>query len=353
MFSTTFCGEANMCGLFGVAGLHITQKDIKYFNELGQLNDMYRGGDGIGVFEVNSRYPATTEKVRKTQWDYLQLLKENKDEKNWRNKVLENISCDFIMGHARYATTGGWGLKSCHPFIYPKLVGMHNGTLKANRFVQKGAVDSDLMFQAMNEEGIRPVLESLTPECAFAITMYDRESRNFVFALNGKRPLQFALHKDRQVLYWASEWSTLKFVLSLRYGENVEYFHLNPGLYYTNRDLIKFGDNIFRGEPTPLPEYQPVERPVQVQGTLLLDEKEPKRKDVPDIKASAPVARKTNPKPYSDLITYTKCCNKPLTPVMKYEMEELWEGGWYDSGENAYYCYPAECDACDKLIATH
>jgi hypothetical protein len=68
----------------------------------------------------------------------------------------------------------------------------------------------------MEYRGMIPVLSDLADNSAYAISVYDRESKTLLFATNGKRPLWFVTLKDRAVMYWASEAAILRFALDRR-----------------------------------------------------------------------------------------------------------------------------------------
>ena len=91
-----------MCGLFGIAGPGIIKEDLSVFVELGHVSQ-FRGTDGTGVFQTNTNRKNTSFYFKKdvnfNDWTY-----DNSRLK--RNSLLEDVTCDFIMGHVRAATSG-------------------------------------------------------------------------------------------------------------------------------------------------------------------------------------------------------------------------------------------------------
>ena len=298
-----------MCGLFGIAGIGIIQSDLHILENMGLFSQV-RGQDGTGYFEINSR-GKTGGRILKMSEDHNYFTHKN----NCRpanEKVLNSVMMTYIMGHVRSATSGSYLTKDCHPFNYSNLVGAHNGTLKHPDYEKvPGRVDSDLMFEDINQHGLKPVLEKLTDKCAYAITMYDKVSKDFIFARNDKRPLAFAINKKRSVLYWMSEMDMLRFTLR-RQREECEFFTLVPGIWSTNIARIR-SDNlaIFEGEEL--------------------------KKEVP------PAIIHTVTRPSSKITPLFKrgceLCKRDISTIEQYEMATTGQTGWYDTHNDHYYCY--------------
>ena len=121
-----------MCGLFGVAGPGILQEDLRAFRELG-LVSQFRGVDGAGVFEINTRNRKSNGFIYRTgeDFNYLTILNEEGKGKKFAN----DVNADFLMGHTRAATSGSVGTQWSHPFDFANLTGMHNGTLRLPKYV--------------------------------------------------------------------------------------------------------------------------------------------------------------------------------------------------------------------------
>src|SRR5690606_27011097 len=96
-------------------------------------------------------------------------------------------------------------------------VGMHNGTLRECDFKsENGKTDSEAMFAAMDVEGVVPILSRLHKESAYAIVVYDKLKKEFYIARNEHRSLFVTWNSNRRVLYYASEYGQLDWVLNRR-----------------------------------------------------------------------------------------------------------------------------------------
>lgn len=316
-----------MCGLFGIAGLGITQADLNIFSELGVVS-MFRGTDGTGVFEANVNNKRTYNLMKIDEdynyWEYKNGLRPIKD------RLLDSVHCNYIMGHVRAATRGNIDADSCHPFDFPGFVAAHNGTLQHPKYIVKDRVDSELLFEDFEAKGIIDTLKDLTDKCAYAITLLDKTTKRMYFMNNGLRPLHFAINKKRHTLYWASEKSMLQYVLQLRRGEDVTIFTLQPGVWHTDLDKIR-SDNaqMFFGQElsrfwTP--------KPVTIHI--------PKKDNVVPFDNYKTVVRtiaKADGESKHVFGGHAKCCGKHITPLEMWEMKNEFTGGWEDNGEYFHY----------------
>ena len=126
-----------------------------------------------------------------------------------------------------------------HPFYLESLVGAHNGTLVDKEFLVNEKTDSQMMFEKMETDGIHPVLDSLDPDSAYAVSIYKKNSQIITLARNTKRTLFVAFNKKRDVLYWSSEFDMLKFALE-RSNQEYEIVYLEPyHVYDISIDEIK------------------------------------------------------------------------------------------------------------------
>lgn len=155
-----------------------------------------------------------------------------------------------ILTHNRWATKGAISRKNAHPFWFPKLVGTHNGTLdysyrtkllRAEQF----ETDSECLFNTINCWGIRKAIENT--EGAYALVWYDLENDTLNMLRNEKRPLHYAFDKDRNVLFWSSDFYALAYGMEqgrINRGEEKIYLlpvdsHLSWKLPHLNQP---FGD---------------------------------------------------------------------------------------------------------------
>lgn len=147
--------------------------------------------------------------------------------------LLDDVSDNFFLGHVRHATKGKISEKNAHPFEKENIVGMHNGTLDWKDYDPKGDItDSEMMFQDFSDYGVEYVLKSLDPKSAYAITALDLKTNEIVFARNDLRPLSYTWNMERSVLYYASEWQMLAWILDRNGIKREKIFSLVPEVVY-------------------------------------------------------------------------------------------------------------------------
>lgn len=199
-----------MCGLFGIFGPDIQGVDLTLLKELCFVSAL-RGGDGTGVVQGKQEKKKWSYIVEKGAWESPYFLWFHSKSKDGNNDVLDDYSCNFFLGHTRYATRGEVKASNCHPFDIQSVVGTHNGTLKDRKYQHKDKTDSELMFTDIAKNGLIPVLTDLNEDSAYAIAMFDKAAGEVVLTKNSKRPLVYAVHKNRNVVYYASERAMLEF----------------------------------------------------------------------------------------------------------------------------------------------
>ncbi len=269
-----------MCRNLGMMGPGISQADLSIIKDLGIISEM-GGTDGAGIYQVRShkysKWTPDDELMYKSWSTWSQVVTNEIDNKQYR-ELLNSTFVDVVIGHVRASTKGGISDDNAHPFIFPNLVGAHNGTLKDKRYDDKEKTDSELMFKDISERGIETVLTELDRDSAFAIVMYNKIDKKVYFARNELRPLSFAFIEDRSVMYWASEPSMLKFVLD-RYGQNYKVFNLKPNtvvkVYANDISIYKIKD-----DPLKLFEFHcKLNRQLPTHIQKMRDEAERKKKE--------------------------------------------------------------------------
>ncbi len=232
-----------MCGNFGMAGDGITRQDLVVLKDLALMLAPIRGMDGTGIYEAEAfKGKLVYSRLFKSKWDShmaFGILETRK-----KDKLLENTRCNVFIGHVRSATIGDVSDNNAHPFETKSFVGCHNGTLRGWEWHSKTQTDSELMFEEMEKQGIKEVLSSLDRNDAFAVVVYDKVQNRLYFARNKERPLWFALHRERDVLYWCSERGALHWALERR---GIQTKDVITGYFKEDRLLYCDPENITKG----------------------------------------------------------------------------------------------------------
>lgn len=203
-----------MCGLFGVAGPAIQHLDLRALRELAYVSGV-RGLDGTGVVQATvSKDKVTNYRLSKMGSEVSYFTWYNDNDKKGCKDIMNDVRCNFFIGHVRYATKGEINNQNAHPFEAKNLVGAHNGTLWDSKYIHKTKTDSEMMFLDMDNRGIYTTLSELIGTSAYAVTVYNNQDKKLYFARNDKRPLVFAFDVNRDVMFWASEAMPLKWVTS-------------------------------------------------------------------------------------------------------------------------------------------
>lgn len=185
-----------MCGIVGCAG-DLTIGHEKLVRTLLIL-DSIRGEDSTGV-AVIGKWQGNV-KIAKQVGDPFQLF----DHKSFDN-VFTGMQ-KAIIGHNRYATTGGVSRHNAHPFENPSVVGVHNGTLRSKHLLvdaKNFVVDSENIYHHIDKHGLKDALHYM--EGAWALVWWDKEHHTINFLRNKERPLFMAWSKDAKQMFWASE----------------------------------------------------------------------------------------------------------------------------------------------------
>lgn len=186
-----------MCGHVGVAG-NLGNKEVKMFNDM-LIADSVRGMHSTGVASVG--LGDNVEVIKELgPAPYLMELK--------RYDSVVSQTKMVLIGHNRHATMGGVTRANAHPFVFPNVVGAHNGTIphsdkKAIPNHEKFGTDSEAIFAAFNDAHPEDLIKNLYG--AWALVWFDRKERTINFLRNDQRDLCFALSKDNKCLFWASE----------------------------------------------------------------------------------------------------------------------------------------------------
>lgn len=241
-----------MCGLVGMAG-DLTPAEEKVFRTLLIL-DSLRGEDSTGVASVGKHTGDV--RIAKALGDPFQLFDTLRFESVM--KPLHKV----LIGHNRYATSGGVKLRNAHPFDMPTVVGVHNGTL-TNKYKlldnSKFLVDSENLYHHIDQKGLKDAID--VAEGAWALVWWDKVEESLNFLRNKERTLYFCHSIKEDVLFWASEPWMLNVALSRHsikhtevtpFGEDVHYsMHINEKGELLKPHLHK----MIKAPPPPPPVY--------------------------------------------------------------------------------------------------
>ena len=211
-----------MCGLVGVAG-YIDGAYNKVFKQL-LIIDSIRGEHSTGILAVHTNGATNVHKQVGSPFELFD------------SKALDETmkyTCNLLMGHNRYATTGDVVKKNAHPFECGGLIGAHNGTLR-NKYLLKDSadytVDSENLYHHMDEHGVADTLKIVNG--AFALSWYDIDEETINFIRNDERPLHGTFSLDMKTLIWASEPWMLTSILEKNNLKHREVFEFTKGMHY-------------------------------------------------------------------------------------------------------------------------
>jgi predicted glutamine amidotransferase len=238
-----------MCGICGVVSNSIGFQEKLLFQQLLFFNTL-RGRDGTGVLVVEEPNAKTKKKIANGDKLRLRGLKAA----TTPDFFLENKSVDksmalspskrALIGHTRSATIGEISDANCHPFVYDKIAGVVNGTIRKHQFPSEFdcETDSESLIMMMNEQGAIPALEEILgyDDAPFALVYVDltNSTLNMLRSKSGEgsrdqRPLALIRSKDGKSLIFTSDYRMLDWA-----GEYVDY------AYQANTEPVEFKPNI-------------------------------------------------------------------------------------------------------------
>ena len=236
-----------MCGLAGMASPDgFIEADFRFFKELLKISCM-RGYESTGVFSYekeNSEY-----EVRK------RCIPSPGFVDAMGHVFLKNKKANIYMGHTRWSTAGVNKESNAHPFDTEKYVAAHNGTLHDWEFNKKSNTDSEQMFNKMDEEGVKPVLDKIEYYSAFAVSMFEKSSCDLLFARNEARDLYFGVHPERNLFCWASDKDFIHFASRRANLKDFVVYKVSEFLLFRVRlDSIKAGEKCWTTESIKKPK---------------------------------------------------------------------------------------------------
>ena len=251
-----------MCGIYGVFGSGILKQDLGVFHNLAFLNQL-RGVHSTGVmraFHDKHRKPEILKDTVPAMFFF------NKQE---NRKILEEVSPVAIMGHNRSATVGDANnIAGAHPFETERYIGFHNGTLREDEFCKHPdyLTDSEALWNKLDgAESFEDTLAELYKDSAFALAYYEKATGRVGFVRNGHRPLAFAAHQKRNVVYYSSDIRDLEYAID-RFDVDAETYtlgtwqHISTDPRKLNFNTEKERVNLWNiNKIEPCPKEKPVE----------------------------------------------------------------------------------------------
>jgi asparagine synthetase B (glutamine-hydrolysing) len=233
-----------MCGLSGIAGRGLDLKQLNLFKDLLYVSSL-RGPHSTGVASV------TNDKIvlNKMTGDAALFLDYFGGPKGYLMRERQLA----LIGHARWATIGNVTKANAHPYDTGRFIAAHNGTLRDREFTpgkHETRTDSELMFRAMNTKGIIPVLSNLSWWSAYAVSIWEKDTKKLHLARNTERPLFYGIQKDSPTVIWGSELRHLLFA-AMGVGLEFDYFKCKAGHVYTFDVGTMTNDDMFTMEKLP------------------------------------------------------------------------------------------------------
>ncbi len=215
-----------MCGIVGTAGA-VAKRERDVFNNL-LLWDVVRGPHSTGVASIKKNNDIVYLKRAMNSFDLMDL------------KQYDPVCNDskVLIGHNRWATTGGISHRNAHPFLFDELIGVHNGTLeyasrKRLEDNDKFDTDSEALFYNIGKNGVDATIGELSPGSAWSLVWWDRVTHELNFLRNKERPMFYTLSDTGREIFWASEPGMLRAALARNQVKHKEVWSTSEDILYT------------------------------------------------------------------------------------------------------------------------
>lgn len=241
-----------MCGQLGIYSTTFSDIEYELFRNLLYLN-VLRGEDSTGIIRIGRDNKLRTRKAVMSSPEFLKSEHSEicADQKGVQHPLL-------LMGHTRHATKGKVTLKNAHPFKFPKIVGMHNGTIHTHfKHRKEYETDSEALYRNINDYGIEKALNEVEAyDTAYALQYVDVKNGTINFVKNSKRPLYFTHIYAGTTLMWSSEKAALEFVVERKKMNPIGWDGDKDNPYFTLEDYdllsLKLGERADSGKITSL-----------------------------------------------------------------------------------------------------
>lgn len=191
-----------MCGICGVVSGSAGIPEQRLFSSALLLN-VFRGKDSTGVFRV-TKNDKQVEIAKSMDPSPVALYDKN-------SPVLELVNragSSALIGHCRAATRGEVNIDNAHPFEFPNVVGIHNGTIsKKFKGSEDYKTDSEALYKLINDVGIEEALNEVESNfsTAYSLAYFDKTDGTMNFVINEERPLHFGFLYGGTTLFFSSE----------------------------------------------------------------------------------------------------------------------------------------------------
>jgi asparagine synthetase B (glutamine-hydrolysing) len=357
-----------MCGIVGMAGNGVILQDLNVLYDLG-LTAQVRGMDSSGIYECNTRMKDFHKKevlYREASdfsffsWKYMDSLEASK-----KKDMLTNIYNNFFVIHTRSATIGTINIDNAQPISHGNVIVVHNGTMKDPEYLtgSPDVSDSRLLAQDISAVGLEEVCHNMHKDSQWALVVFDRSTKKISFARQAYRPLWFAVHKKRDVLYWASEAGQLRWILTRHGIDHENLFQLKDGVVWqTTPERIRSKGVFFEEVST----FYTVDDKFKV--TWERDKPEKKVEPVAEVEEREEEKGKVIPLtipsegqsrhlptnklkvPGKDLSTICGMCGRKISVIEQYYIRKYSYVGYHDESTGRYFC---DCVGIDESKKVH
>ena len=206
-----------MCGIISLFNQETTYNITvtKAIAELLAANTV-RGHDSTGV-AFGGWYDAAVYKRAVPGYDFIDSKTVGRILSGWNDG-------QFIIGHNRAATKGLITKSNAHPFTKDHITGVHNGTVTntVSLNTENFATDSEAIIVAIADRGAAEIIPLLNG--AYVLMWHDTSTNKMHFIRNDERPYTFAKIKHKNMIFGASEFRMLDWIMSRNHLEIEETF---------------------------------------------------------------------------------------------------------------------------------